>query len=101
MHHPPVSIEADATPWEAVREAFEGDDLSSRSPAHFLFQAGKCARSEIVTTIKVCRTPISRAIDLMKRVRRTCHEFGATMHRPRQRCLSRCGAGLPGLFRIL
>jgi transglutaminase-like putative cysteine protease len=81
-----ASIKPDATPpWEDVRrEAFESDDLSSQSPAHFLFPSRQVSldpeiRDYASESFVPERPVLVAAIDLMKRIKADfVYELGAT-----------------------
>ena len=81
-----ASTKPDATPpWEDVRrEAFESDDLSSQSPAHFLFPSRQVSldpeiRDYASKSFAPGRLVLAAATDLMKRIKADfVYELGAT-----------------------
>jgi len=81
-----VSTRSNATPpWEDVRrEAFESDDLSSESPAHFLFPSRQVSldpeiRDYASKSFAPGRPVLAAATDLMKRIKADfVYELGAT-----------------------
>jgi transglutaminase-like putative cysteine protease len=81
-----VSIEAKATPsWERVRaDAFASADLSSSSPAHFLFTSRQVSldpeiRDYAAFSFTPGRPILDAAIDLMQRIKAEfVYEVGAT-----------------------
>jgi transglutaminase-like putative cysteine protease len=80
------STKPDATPpWEDVRrEAFESDDLSAQSPAHFLFPSRQVSldpeiRDYASESFAPKRPVLAAAIDLMQRIKADfIYELGAT-----------------------